>query len=122
MKIKNTLLILLLTPLHLLQACNKVEVEERVISLDSLKKTALDNGGEYTEVRILKTYPKQEDSNELSVNMYICKNINANDTVYVFDSSKKVPSFAQDTSIDIGVSIDKREVKTFVTPPKNRTA
>jgi hypothetical protein len=111
---------LLLLSVMLLMGCSSKEsVEQRVIATSALKKATLDNGGEYTEVKILKTYPSQTDnSNKEAANLYICKNIAApNDTIYVFDDSGKVPSFAKDTSIDIGVSIDKREMKT--TYPKN---
>ena len=106
---------LLLLSVMLLMGCSsKPTVEQRIISVIALEKATLDNGGEYTEVKILKTYPSQTDnSNKKAANLYICKNIAApNDTIYVFDDSGKVPSFAKDTSIDIGVSIDKRELKS----------
>jgi len=105
------MLLLLLT--LLLGCSNKTPVQGKVISVDSFKKAILDNNGNYTEVKILKTYPSQsEHSNERVANLYICRNAMAsNDTIYVFDESNKVPSFAIDTSSDVGISIDKSKVK-----------
>ncbi|MGN6398311.1 MAG: hypothetical protein ACTHMI_22250 [Mucilaginibacter sp.] len=108
---QSCLLLLLFT---LLLGCNKKPpVQRKVISLENLKKAMLDNNGNYTEVKILKTYPIQsEDLNERVANLYICRNaITSNDTIYVFDESDKVPPFARDPGGDAGISIDKTKVK-----------
>ena len=115
-KRKFILLLLLVSSLYLNCSKRKITVKQ-IISTGNFKKAVFANSGEYSSVKIITAFPTQEDCSpsSISASLYVCKDLNfSKDTIYVFDECNKAPSFATDTTIDIGVSIDVQKIKTTI--------
>ena len=86
-------------------ACSADDTEQtfaRVVNLQRLKEASIDKNDMSTGVRVLKTYVN-EDSCMLdthNADLYICRNIENNDTVYVFNICEEVASFALVESVE----------------------
>lgn len=93
-------------------SCRTIEVGQRVISVDRFEKATLDNA-DCTGVTILKTFPSKMlcDSDTNFANLYLCKKISSNDTVYVFELCQKVLEFAVDKNFKENVCIMKDNVR-----------
>ena len=101
----------------LIISCNTIKIEEKVVSIDNFKKATLDNA-QCTGVAILKTFPSKLLCGERKnlANLYICKKLITNDTIYVFELCQKVPEFALDKNFNENVCIMKEDVKSNVPP------
>ncbi|PYF74243.1 hypothetical protein [Pedobacter nutrimenti] len=93
---------------------SKTEFEKKTIYISNLRRAILGNGVD-TGVRIIKTYPNEDNclGNQYNANLYICKNTEDNDTLYVFSICDKVPSFAKVDLNEI-FAIDHGDIKKNV--------
>lgn len=115
-KRKFILLLLLVSSLYLNCSKKKIMVKQ-VISTGNFKKAVFAKAGKYSGVRIITTFPTQQDCSpsSISASLYVCKDLNfPKDTIYVFDECNKAPSFAIDTTIDVGVNIDVQKIKIII--------
>jgi len=113
--IKEQLLnIALISTLHIVSCKNTASIVQKIISTDSLQNLTFVDDEADLGVKILKTYPIQNDctTNEQFASLYICKRLKNSDTVYVFDECTRPPDFAIDTSIDIEANIDIQKSRT----------
>lgn len=85
------------------------------------------NSSKYTGVRILNTYPNEkvcDGVKTINANLYVCKNEDGGDTLYVFNRCDAVPDFAKKAS-DESFVIENEKIEknipevVFILVPKS---
>lgn len=94
-------------------SCKDTEVREKEISLERLKKIILKEN-DCTSVDVLQIFPiKNKCTGKIeSASLYVCRIIDTQDTLYVFDVCNDVSS-SIDKDFKDGFCIMKKNVKDF---------
>jgi hypothetical protein len=99
----------------------------KTVLLKKMKFDLLDSSS-YTNVSLIKTYPTHHKCNgdDRFVNLYICRNDDSKDTLYVFEPCRSIPTYLADSSrYNSTLSIAKDDIQkkypnsVFVDVPKN---
>ena len=96
--------------LHACSSDEKIDGVKKNIHFNTLRKISLKKDS-MMDVKVIMIYPNEEICSQriVNANLYICEDIGKGDTLYVFDSCKKILSYVKE-NLDEGYLILDEDV------------